>query len=79
VTQFQEARIFLSDPFFARCFGIEGDGGVLDIVPVDRGDGGNVGPGEGAEGKIGHGAAQKKKTAAFVSCGPNISPTKFLD
>ena len=56
-----------SDRFFARRFGIEGDGGVIDIVAIDLGDRGNVGPGEGAEKKIGHGSAGKEKDRSLCS------------
>src|SRR5690606_3851524 len=79
VAEFQKPRIFFRDRFLAGRFGVEGDGGVLDIVAIDGGDRGDIGPGKGAEGKIGHGCAAKKRTAAFVSCGPIFRPTKFLD
>ncbi len=56
-----EARIFFRNRFLARRLGIEGDGGILDIVAVDRRDGGNIGPGKGAEKTVGHGRRSKQK------------------
>jgi hypothetical protein len=57
-----EARIFFRNRFLTRRFGIEGDGGMLDIVAIDRGDGGNIGPGKGAQQGVGHGESVSSKS-----------------